>query len=244
MKSIISVLLLMTIVSSLFGQSEEWGELHLKSDNSVWADSSLTETIGGKVITYGPEALFDGENSTPWVEGVEGSGEGEGVTILTNRTVTGLSIVNGFALSERLFYRNNRLKTFSISFIAGLTAPGLVTENDYHLYFSREKEFSKGYQVKDSMEKQNFSLNDTKDLQLEFYKETIKLFAEDYPELYIMILDDLGISPFEEFNGINLNLIMELYGFFALSITIREVYDGTNYDDTCISEIELTLEDF
>jgi hypothetical protein len=51
---------------------------------------------------------------------------------------------------------------------------------------------------------------------LELYKETIKLFAEDYPELYTMILDDLGISPFEEFNGINLNLIMELYGFFAL----------------------------
>jgi hypothetical protein len=72
----------------------------------------------------------------------------------------------------------------------------------------------------------------------------VKLFSEDYPDLFTMVLNDLGISSTNKIKDSDLDLIMEIYGFYALRITIRDVYAGTNYNDTCISEIELTLEDF
>jgi hypothetical protein len=244
MKYIFSVFILLFPAAAGVCLPGEWQELNIAPGESVWADSSLKETLRGEEVIYGPEALFDGDYTTPWVEGEEGSGAGEGVTILTRMKVTGMSIVNGFALSERLFLRNNRLKSFSISYVAGLTAPGLVSENDYQLYFVRERNYPDAFEVEDNMDKQYFSLFETEEMQSRLYEESLRLFAEDYPDLFEMILDDLGISSAGEMSVYDKFLIMEIYGFFALRITIEDVYPGTHYDDTCVSEIELTLEEF
>lgn len=244
MKSIFSVLLLLSTAFTVYGLPDEWQEISVRLDESVWADSSLSELMGGKEITYSPEALFDGNFQTPWVEGAEGSGIGERITILTRRKVTGLSIVNGFALSERLYRRNNRLKTVSISFGAGLTAPGLVSENDYSLFFIRIKEYPETFELMDSAEEQHIPLAKTEALQTDLYSEAVQLFTEDYPDLFGMILDELGISRDDELSSMNLDLIREVYGFYCIRITIEDVYRGTHYDDTCVSEIELALEDF
>ena len=241
---ILSVLILLSSAAAGFCLPGEWQELNLGPGESVWADSSLKETLRGEQVIYGPEALFDGDEATPWVEGAQASGAGEGLTILTQRKVTGLSIVNGFARNERLFLRNNRLKSFTVSFIMGLTAPGFVSENDYHLYFVREKEYPAVFEIEDTMEMQQIPFYETEELQYQLYEETLALFAQDYPDLYGMILDDLGISSSEETGYFDQKLIMEIYGFFALRITIRDVYSGSHYDDTCVSEIELTLEEF
>lgn len=239
-----SALILMSAAVVGFSLPGEWQELNIAPGESVWADTSLKETLRGEDVVYGPEALFDGDVATPWVEGAEGAGAGEGVTALTGMKVTGMSIVNGFALSERLFLRNNRLKDFSISFAAGLTAPGLVSENDYQLYFIRERVYPAVFEIEDNMDRQHFSLYETEELQSQLYEETLDLFAENYPDLFGMILDDLGISPEGEMSACDRSLIMEIYGFFALRITIGSVYSGTHYDDTCISEVELMLEEF
>ena len=50
---------------------------------SVRATSSLTETLGGKSISYGPENLFDQDISASWVEGADGPGLDESVLIQT-----------------------------------------------------------------------------------------------------------------------------------------------------------------
>ena len=244
MKKLITSLIILFAAAAAFCLPGEWQELNIGPGESVWADSSLKETLKGKELIYGPEALFDEDRTTPWVEGAEGDGAGEGVTILTQRKVTGISIVNGFAQSERLFLRNNRLKDFSISFIAGLTAPGLVSENDYQLYFVRERNYPAVFQVDDNMTRQYVSLYETEELQSRLFRETLSLFAQDYPDLYAMILDDLGISATDEISYFESILIMEVYGFFAARVTIDSVYSGTHYNDTCISEIILALEDF
>ena len=88
--------------------------------------SSLSEKLGGKTVVYSPENLFDSDTSTAWVEGAAGYGRGESVLIMTNKIISGFSLVNGYAKSERLYTRNSRVKALDVSFVCGLNAPGLV----------------------------------------------------------------------------------------------------------------------
>jgi hypothetical protein len=103
MKKALAFLALILVTSSLYSQ---WMEMSVLLNESVWASSSLSETIRGRLITYGPEALFDGDLSFPWVEGSPESGIGESVTILTNRPINGFSLTNGFAGSSGLLPRD------------------------------------------------------------------------------------------------------------------------------------------
>ena len=226
-----------------FAQANAWRELHVGPAESVWASSSLTETVGGRKVTYGPEALFDRDPATPWVEGSEGSGVGETITFLTNRTVRELRMTNGFARSQRLYYRNNRVKSVKVAFVAGFTAPGLVTELDYTLFFVRARQLPALFRLKDSMIPQTLLLQSTLETQESFYSEVLEDFAGEHPQFFAMILADLGLSEAAAKVPVNQKLIMEVYGFFALELTIDEVYPGSHYDDTCISEIEFELED-
>ncbi len=236
MKNIIFTVFVLFSISSVWG---EWQELEIKSGDSVWASSVLTDTLKGKKVDYPPENLFDNDLSTAWVEGVKNYGRGESVLIMTNKTVSSFSMVNGFAKSDRLYSRNSRVKEFKVSFVCGLNAPGLVTENDYYLYFSKETMLKESVSVKDTMEKQIFPLYDTEAYQDELIISMLKSFANDYPDFFKMILTELGIE-LEDYTALpNMLLIMEMYGFTGLKLTISDVYPGSRYEDTCISELEL-----
>ena len=244
MKYRATLLFILFGITGLFSLENDWKELEIAMGESVWASSSLTETLKGKRVTYGPEALFDGDISKPWVEGTEGSGENESVLIQTQKMVSAIDVTNGFASSTRLFARNNRIKDFEVSFTGGLTAPGLVTELDYTLYFVQETRVDRIFSLADSPVIQKVSLTQWESLQEEFYREVISRFARDYPDFYAMILQDLGIPPEEGEGLMYQKLIMDVYGFFGIRITIRDVYRGTHYDDTCLSELNLLLEEF
>ncbi len=244
MKYSVSMLLFLFAVSSLFTQQREWKNLETAMGESVWASSSLTETIRGKTLTYGPDNLFDGDTASPWVEGADGPGYHESVLIQTQQIVRELDLTNGFASSSGLYQKNNRIKDFSLSFVAGFTAPGLVTEQDYTLYFTLEQQIPARFSLSDSRDSQRISLEKWESLQDDFYREVLTLFAGDYPDFYEMILKDLGISPEEGESLMYQKLILEVYGFFGIRLTIGEIYRGSHYDDTCLSEISLTLEEF
>ena len=236
MKKTVCMLIVLLSVSSVWG---EWLELEIKSGDSLWASSVLTETIRGETTAYPPENLFDSDLSTAWVEGVEGYGKGENVLILTNKIISSFSMVNGFTKSERLYSRNSRVKDLKVSFVCGLNAPGLVTENDYYLYFSKETVLKESVPVKDTMEKQSFPLYDTEGYQDELVLEMLEDFSKDYPDFFKMILTELGIEE-TDFSALpNMMLIMEMYGFTGLKLTVADVYPGSRYEDTCISEIEV-----
>jgi hypothetical protein len=66
----------------------------------------------------------------------------------------------------------------------------------------------------------------------------------DHPMLIKMILDEIGLTEDNYENPENLYLIMELYGFLALRLTIRDVYEGSRYNDTCLAEMKFDLDEF
>lgn len=241
MRGFFSIVLLF---GSIFLLQAEWQELEIQMEESVWCSSSLTESLNGKRVTYGPDALFDGDYHTPWVEGVPGSGVGESILIQTNRGIEEFSIVNGFPLSERLFLRNNRIRKTSFYFVAGLTAPGLVTELDYYLYFTQEMLFSENLLLEDNGELQSFMMEESVDSQWTFFRDTVQHFSEEFPDFFHMILDDLDMTMFDFDDEMNIRLILEVYGYTGLKMVITDVYKGSHYDDTCVSEIDLTLTDF
>ena len=244
MRQFFTFLFLFISLSAGTARDTDWTELEIQEGESVWASSVLRETLKGKEISYGPENLFDGNPATPWVEADKGAGVGESILILSRKIVKAIGFTNGFASSERLFLRNNRLRGVTVSFVAGLTAPGLVTELDYNLYFVKEKTISEPVYLKDTRLDQTISLGQWESLQDEFYQDVILQFSRDYPEFYSMILQDLGIPPEEGDGWIYRKLIMEFYGFFGIRLTIDSVYPGSHYNDTCLAELNFQLEEF
>ena len=174
MKMLILLVIAALTSGSLNADPVDWQELSIKQTDSVWASSSLKEILNGKEITYGPEALFDGNSASPWVEGVSGGGTGENILILTRKMVNSLVLTNGFASSPRLFTRNNRIKNMRVAFVAGLTAPGLVSEMDYYLYFTREKLMPDSFLLEDMPEPQIISLAFSEGVQSDFYRGVIR----------------------------------------------------------------------
>ncbi len=243
MKKLFFLIIMTALLIPALAQNGGWQEFSVGPSRSFWASSSLTETVGGRSVTYGPEALFDGSTASPWVEGAPGSGVGESVTVMTQRLISRISVVNGFARSPRLFERNNRVREVSVSFVAGMTAPGLVTELDYTLYFLREKVIPGTFELRDSMEEQSLVLYRLEDLQRRFYLESLEQFSTDYPDLFAMALDDLGIPAGAWRDPLNMGLLREIYGFYGVKIRIEDVYNGSHYDDTCVSELEFGLEE-
>ncbi|MDC7234032.1 MAG: hypothetical protein PQJ58_12435 [Spirochaetales bacterium] len=223
----------------------QWEEFPVLPGESLWASSVLSETLGGTVYEYPPENLFDGDKATPWVEGVSGDGAGESLTILANRAVTGFSLVNGFAKSASLYDKNNRIKSLELSLLAGFTAPGMISETDAELYLLKEIRLKDPLLVHDGMERQSFDIPLTEEEQFDLFKTVLIEFAADHPFFLKMMLQETGLSDNTLFtDDMSLRLLMEVYGFFALRVTIRDVYKGSRYDDTCISEISLELEEF
>lgn len=96
---------------------------------SIAATSYLTETINDKDIKYTPENLYKGfyigcrchpywwnYNHIPWVEGVDGNGTGESITIEFTQNMNGISILNGYTdiNNMKLFKENSRVKKLII----------------------------------------------------------------------------------------------------------------------------------
>ncbi|WP_226780509.1 NADase-type glycan-binding domain-containing protein [Oceaniglobus trochenteri] len=71
--------------------------------------------------SYGVENMFDGRPETGWVEGVEGTGANEFVTIRFDRPVRlgQLALRNGYGKSARLWDRNGRVEQIRLEFSTG-----------------------------------------------------------------------------------------------------------------------------
>lgn len=91
-------------------------------DGGRYCVSSILKPQFGN--SYGPEHLFDGDQSTAWVHGTRGPGIGANITIIFDRprTVRALSVVNGYAKNPDIFTKNTRVRTLHLSFSNGDTA--------------------------------------------------------------------------------------------------------------------------
>jgi hypothetical protein len=89
----------------------------IKTDYSINASSYLTE----KTIVHKPDRIWDGNKTTAWVEGKANDGIGEYVFIDfgSNKDISTINIINGYAKEERLYYSNNRVRILGIEFDNG-----------------------------------------------------------------------------------------------------------------------------
>jgi len=219
--------------------ASDWQELSTKLEQSAWASSVFCEQIRGEEVCYAPEQLFDGDPGTCWVEAAPGGGIGEWVLFVVNGPVEGLRLTNGFARSPDLYRYNNRIKQLRLSLVVGFTAPGLVTELDYYLYFLTDLREAKA-ELQDTLEPQpvEFSISYEEHRQLVW--EALERFYDSYPMFMREIEKDLGLEPNLDKEQLKLeqDLVFEVFGMSCLRLEILEVYPGERYDDTCLSEIE------
>nr|MCR4938927.1 hypothetical protein [Treponemataceae bacterium] len=102
---------------------------HNMNIKSITASSSFEETIKGQLIKYTPDNLgkaFEigcrchpywwNYNHIPWVEGVDGNGIGEYITIEFTEPVIELELINGYSdiNNMKLYKENARVKTFEL----------------------------------------------------------------------------------------------------------------------------------
>lgn len=94
-------------------------EVRMRDVEDVTASSYLSE----KNIKHVPDLIMDGDTTTAWVEGVDGNGEGESITVTFGDlyAVSDIKIWNGYQKSEDLYYKNARPAELELEFSDGST---------------------------------------------------------------------------------------------------------------------------
>ena len=82
----------------------------------VIASSQLNEPEYG--INHPPHAVLENKDDTAWVEGVEGNGIGESITLQlnSNYTISGFKIKAGYFKSDDLYNKNSRPKKLLVTY--------------------------------------------------------------------------------------------------------------------------------
>lgn len=101
---------------------------------TVWASSTLPSKQLGR---YSVKNAFDGDSTTAWVEGVEGDGTGESITVefLENVTVQGFLLFPGYTKSLKTLIEN-AIPTYIRIVVDGKPF------SDYEIFYSETDTFS------------------------------------------------------------------------------------------------------
>jgi len=199
----------------------EWISLSFTGSRHCSSELEPGDPWEGGPGKYNPGNLYDNDPVTAWVEGVEGYGVGEYFTADLGFMLPGkIEVRNGYQKSESVFEKNTRVKKARITLLAGFHLPGDVTEI-CEIYWARQIGTSSVVTLKDGMELQEISL--PVDMKTAF-KERIVL-THDFKTEFSERLEDL--QDFET----------PMYLHWFLKFEIVEVYPGSGYDDTCISDI-------
>jgi len=169
---------------------------------------------------YSDYHLVDNNMTTAWVEGKNDDGRGEYVCIaIGNQPMKYISIANGFQKSPDLFQKNNRIKTIKATLYLAITDASMETQVGF-----------------------------TADAFA--FPETMSIFLEDKEgQQYIPIQTDPGrlrafrnqklkeyiLSHYSRLSKDKTYSSLEDSYFIKFEIT--EVYKGSKWDDTCLSEI-------
>jgi hypothetical protein len=187
-------------------------------------NAGATSTLTGDTKDpdrYEPNKLFDGDIKTAWAEG--SAGPGIGVQIVFDVPTSGYSaalkngakqmnIINGLASSKDLYLANNRVKEFVLALYV---AVDIGEDENYCSRYALNLYDTKTFQLKDTMDKQSVKL----DIDFANSKDFWRRSRDTYRSK--------GNSVFEG-----------EYGRYLFAVlTIKSVYKGSKYDDTCISEI-------
>ncbi len=206
---------------------EPWKKLELNTIGGYYASTSeLNEPDPYEAPgVYGAHNLFDGDPSTAWVEGVDGEGISESVTLAIGKEPGDyIYITNGYQKSRSLFDRNNRVKKLRLSLSVGFMIPGDETEL-YAYFYTLPFGEPVDVELEDSWGIQQIPMPwDKADAKMFMEKQLarfLKEFRSDI-EKYQELSGETGTAPMAR---------------FFLTCEILEVFRGSLYDDTCISDI-------
>lgn len=184
------------------------GQYH-NSSSQLDAGQCWEETESGR--RYSAANLVDGDFATTWAEGDPGDGTGQTVWVDIPPGARTINIFSGHGKSRGLYLKNNRPKRVRLSFYAGVSPPGCVTEvarcfralkapGDFHL------------ELKDTFGLQSFPLPaaaGSLDSLLDRVRAEFPPAEGQPPDPSCLIL----------------------------RLDITEVYRGTKWNDACLSEI-------
>ena len=221
-KYAVSFVLLLLLIA--FSVEKPWTELILIGNSGCSSELQPGDPFEGIQGPYGVHNLFDNDPATAWVEGVKGYGEGEYFIMdLGYALPEKLSIRNGYQKSESVFRKNSRVKSAKITLFVGFHISGEVTEIA-EIYKVKQAGNEIEVELKDKMGIQEIALPyDIKTI----FRERVDHTAE-FRNVYRDRLDE--VKKYEPEN------MTPFYLHYFLKFEITEVYPGSSWDDTCISD--------
>jgi len=173
---------------------------------------------------YAPEKLLDGRPDTSWAVG--NGGPGTVLYLGLPRGAKELRVLNGYATSKDLFAKNNRVRRLKIELCAARSFPGRVTESGW-LFDIDRLGFARTLSLADSASPQALELGIDWDRAEELMRAAEWRFQENKGEL-----SDFEIEAYAK------GLVME----YVLRLEVVDVYPGTKWNDTCLSELSFSPE--
>jgi len=161
---------------------------------------------------YNVLKIFDRNFSTCWAEGSRGFGRGDWVIF---NSIAVFWLYNGMWRSKALFYANNRIKKMKLSFYE-------VYSKTRRRYKPRTKEF----ETKRTYFKNVYLISETV-VELPDGMYPVEIYKKHDPIPFEISPDNKNLPDEKQANDGNLFCRLE----------ILDVYRGTKYNDTCISEI-------
>ncbi len=194
------------------------GEFRYYSSSSELDEVDPYEGGFGK---YSVINVLDKDPTTAWVEGVSGYGIGESIIIGIGDTLPDIiSLRNGYQKSESIYRSNSRPKSIRFSLYLGIFLEGDVTEIESGCYAR--------VQTSVLIEELGDKMGDI-ELDLGWPTKT----EEQYIQEFKMLFSD----KIEELSEWNPKCLENMKLRYILKLDILDVYKGSKWDDTCISDI-------
>jgi hypothetical protein len=160
--------------------------------------------------------VFDGDSYTGWSEGVDGPGVGELLWVVVPEGTDTLVLRNGFARTDALFRKNNRVRRIAASIWCAILPEAHVTE------------LGPVYTVSRVSREHFLEVDDTASLQaLSVPFDWAAVSAETEPR-------EAAFGRYAEGRGLPVRIERTEY---LLRLEILGVYPGTRWDDTCLTEL-------
>lgn len=195
--------------------------LKICEHDKAWATSTLKGPAKDPGM-YHADKIVDGDLKTAWVEGAPGPGAGAqlvfeiptpGYSATTLKDGARTFIIhNGLAASKKLFLANNRIKDCRLDVFAGVDDGVYV---DYCSKYTLKIFSSRELTLKDTMDPQRIPL---------------RIDHAAAKKLWRSTRDGIRAKGGAVAGG--------EYGLYLFGVlTVKSVYKGDKYDDTCVSEI-------
>lgn len=208
--------------TQIFVKKEEWQELMLYGAYTATSTLKGEGWFSGEIGPYSVRNLGDGNPKTCWAEGVKGNGIGEKIYLIVQGNPRALNIINGYGKSPELYAKNGRIKAFKVWPLAAFNLPGDVTKVATR-YRAKRCGLPKRVEVKDLQTRQTVSLG----FDWRAITKRAGALAAEFDREFAKEIEERRARCEDRY-----------YQKIVLCLEVAEVYPGTKFDDTCLSELE------